>query len=251
MTLVTVDIEGPVATIRLNDSAGRNQLSPRLRAEAIAALDRVAAAPQVRAVVLEGLPDLFCAGGSAEQMLGDREHRVDGVWAFFDAVVRCPVPVVAAARGHAMGGGFLLALYCDVTVLSERSRYAANFVTYGFTPALGATFLLPARLGPALGTELLYSGRSYRGDELAARGAGVRVTAHDRVSAEAQRIALRIAGAPRDVVERLKSQLRAGLAALAADAHEREIADHEATITSSEARRRIRALHADHRAVWP
>lgn len=249
MSVVTLDMAAPVATVRMDDATGQNRLSPELRAGTIAALEQAGGAPDVRAVVLEGLPEIFCAGGSAAQMLGSREHRVDGVWEFLNAVLGCPVPVLAAAQGHALGGGFLLALYCDVTVLSESSRYAANFLTYGFTPALGATYLLPAKLGMALGTELLYSGRSYLGRELADRGAGVRVTADGNVVAQTQRTALRIAQAPREAVERLKAQLREQVGGQAQAAHAREIPDHQATISSAEARRRIQALYADRPVV--
>ncbi|MEU1056496.1 polyketide synthase [Streptomyces sp. NPDC005876] len=242
---VVLEVDGPLATVRLDDAAGHNRLSAPLRTAMADALRDAAADPRVRAVVLEGLPGMFSAGGSVDQMLSPHEQRIVPVWRFLRAVVDCPLPVVAAAQGHALGGGFLLALYCDVTVLSDRSRYAANFLTYGFTPVLGATYLLPAKLGAALGTEMLYSARSYRGRELAERGAGVSVTAHDKVRAEAQRTALRIAQAPRDALERLKAQLREETLGRAQAALAREIPDHEATIGGAEARRRIRALHGE------
>ncbi|WP_256104204.1 polyketide synthase [Streptomyces sp. ODS05-4] len=242
---VGYEVEGPLATVRLADAAGHNRLSDDLRTAMIGALREAAADPRVRVVVLEGLPEIFCAGGSVEQMLRPHERRIVPVWEFLRAVVDCPLPVVAAAQGHALGGGFLLALYCDVVVLSDRSRYAANFLAYGFTPVLGATHLLPAKLGAALGAEMLYTARSYRGRELADRGAGVTVTAHDKVCAEAQRTALRIAQAPRDALERLKAHLRAETLERAEAALAREIPDHEATIGSAEARRRIRTLHGE------
>jgi polyketide biosynthesis enoyl-CoA hydratase PksI len=178
-------------------------------------------------------------------MLGGPQERTWQLWALVESVMDCPVPVVAAAQGHALGGGFLLALYCDATVLSDRSRYSANFLAYGFTPTLGATYLLPAKLGAALGTEMLYSGRGLRGRELSDRGGGVVVARHDQVPAEARRLALRIAQAPRDCLERLKAQLVRETRAQAESAMAREIPDHEATIGGDEARRRIRLLHGE------
>lgn len=242
---VVLEAAPPLATVRLDDAAGHNRLSAGLRSGMIDALREAAADPRVRAIVLEGRPEMFCAGGSIDQMLSTHEQRIRPVWQFLRAVVDCPVPVVAAAQGHALGGGFLLALYCDAVVLGDRSRYAANFLAYGFTPVLGATYLLPAKLGTVLGTEMLYSSRSYRGRELAERGAGVIVTAHDTVCAEAQRTALRIAQAPRDALERLKTQLREATLERAEAALAREIPDHEVTIGSAEARRRIRTLHGE------
>lgn len=242
---VALHCEPPVATVRLHDRAGRNRLSAHVREGVADALARASGDPEIRVIVLEGLPEVFCAGGSVEQMLGGRRTRIDAMWEFLRGVLACPVPVVAAAQGHALGGGFLLALYCDVTVLSDRSRYAANFLAYGFTPILGATYLLPAALGTALGSEVLYSARSYRGAELARRGAGVTVAEHDDVPDETQRLAVRIAHSPKDVLRRLKGQLVQHRLAEAEAALEREIPDHEATIADPESRRMIRGLHGE------
>ncbi|MER5704787.1 polyketide synthase [Micromonospora sp. NPDC002296] len=242
---VLLEVEPPVAVVRLQDVTGRNRISGPLGDGLRAALGRAAAHPEVRAVVLEGLPDVFCAGGSADRMLGGHQQRVVEVWRFLRAVLDCPLPVVAAAQGHALGGGFLLALYCDVAVLSASSRYAANFLTFGFTPTGGATWLLPTVLGRPLGTEMLYTSRSYRGQELADRGAGVRVVAHDRVAAEARATALRIAAAPRACLEEVKAQLAEPVRHAAEAALHRETPAHEATVGTGEAAWRIRMLHGE------
>lgn len=249
MNPVTLRRDGPVATVALRDPANRNRLTPAVRAGLAAAMAEAADDPAVRAVVLTGLPDVFCAGAAADQMLGAHEERTGAVWELLRAVLACPLPVVAAAAGHALGGGLLLALCGDVTVLGDTSRYAANFLTFGFTPVLGATHLLPAAFGPALGAEMLYTGRSYRGRELAERGAGVVVTGHDRVAAEAGRIATRIAQAPRDALVRTKALVAGPRRERVAEAHRRELADHEQTIRSPEARRRIRGLHGQRLAT--
>jgi polyketide biosynthesis enoyl-CoA hydratase PksI len=241
-TLVLLREEPPVAVIRLVDEAGRNRISVGLRSGLIAALRRAAANEANRAIVLAGLPEMFCAGAPAERMLGGRTGRVEEMWELVRSVLECPIPVVAAAQGHAFGGGLLLALYADVTVLSERSRYSANFARYGFTPILGATYLLPAMLGRALGTEMLYTGANYSGRALADRGAGVRVCQHDTVRAVAEQAARDLACAPRQTVELLKRQLRAPVRRAALRALRREAADHEATIATAHARARIREL---------
>jgi polyketide biosynthesis enoyl-CoA hydratase PksI len=244
---MTVELrsEGPLAVVTLAAATDRNRITQELRLGLVRALRTAGSDTSVHAVVLEGLPDIFCAGGPGERILGGPHGRVDEVQEMLDAVLNCPVPVVAAVQGHALGGGFLLALYCDVVVLSESSRYAANFVPFGFTSSLGATYLVPAVLGPALGRELLYTGRTYRGRELRDRGAGVIVTAHDNVRPEAMRTATYVAQGPRDVLLRLKAQLIRGTRADLVAAARSEAADHEETITSAESRRRISTLHGE------
>lgn len=240
---VELHTEAPVATVRLCDEAGSNRFTPELRAGLIAALRAAAADPAVRAVVLEGAPGVFSAGGTTERMLGTHEQRVVELWEMMRAIADCPVPVIAAVQGHALGGGLLLALYCDVAVLNERSRYAMNFLAFGFTSILGASHMVPAAFGRALGAEMIYTSRSYTGRELRDRGTGMRITAPESVLAEAHRIALQAAQAPRPAMELMKSQLVRAVLADAEAALEQEIPDHEETILGEEARRRIRGLH--------
>ncbi|MGH1554694.1 enoyl-CoA hydratase-related protein [Streptomyces sp. L7] len=168
---VAVRLEAPLAHVSLRDAAHGNRITPAARTALPAALAEAAADPGTRVIVLSGLPEIFCSGGTREDLTADGEARTPAGWDFVRAAADCPLPVVAAVQGHAIGGGLLLALYADAVVLSDRSSYAANFLTYGFTPCLGATHVLPAVLGQALGTEMLYTGRPYRGRELLARGA--------------------------------------------------------------------------------
>lgn len=240
---VVLDVAGYVATVSMRDEANQNRITDPVHAGFVGALRDAGADPGVRVVVLRGLPGIFCAGAPVERMLAGPAQRTGRVWAMVAALLDCPVPIVAAVEGHALGGGLLLALYCDLAVFSERSRYSANFLTFGFTPILGATHLLPARLGAALAAEMLYTGRSVTGRELAERGAGVGVVPHEEVLARARRLAVRTAQAPRDTLVRLKTRLAGELRGRAEEALAAEIPDHEATIGSDDARRRIRGLH--------
>jgi polyketide biosynthesis enoyl-CoA hydratase PksI len=230
--LVDVSVKPPLAIVRLRDGEGKNRISVALGQALVAKMDMVAADPAVKVVVLQGLPEIFCTGADVEELLADGVgHTLEG-WNFVRAAANCPLPVVAAAQGHALGGGLLLALYADVTVLSEKSSYAANFVSRGFTPCLGTTYLLPAKLGSALASEMVFTGRAIRGRELADRGTGVSVAAHDRVLDTAETMALRIAQAPRETLVTLKRQLAAAARAQAEAALGREIVDHYATLTA-------------------
>ena len=69
--LVETQLGGPVALIRLTDSVGRNVLTPALDAQVRAAFKRAPADPATRVVLLAGLPDIFCAGGSRADLLGE------------------------------------------------------------------------------------------------------------------------------------------------------------------------------------
>lgn len=240
---VAIRLEAPLAHVTLTDPAHGNRITAAARSALPEALEEAAADPGTRVIVLSGLPDIFCSGGTREDLTSEGEIRTPAGWDFVRAAADCPLPVVAAAQGHAIGGGLLLALYADAVVLSDHSSYAANFLTYGFTPCLGATHLLPAVLGQALGTEMLYTGRPYRGRELAARGAAVNVVAHDKVPSRAYALARRIAQAPRTTLQLLKQELAAPAKDLALAALQRELPHHTTTLSASETRRRIGSLY--------
>ncbi|WP_424216139.1 enoyl-CoA hydratase-related protein (plasmid) [Streptomyces sp. BI20] len=229
-TAVRITLTAPVAEVRLHQPAHHNHITPALRAQLPAALTAAAGHDAVRAIVLSGLPEVFCAGATPEDLTAPGPARTLDGWAFVRAAAECPLPVVAAVRGQAIGGGLLLALYADAVVLSESGTYAANFLAHGFTPCLGSTHLLPAVLGTALGTEMLYTARPYTGRELAARGAGTSFAPHDRVLDRAHATARRVARAPRTTLELLKAQLAAPRRAAAERALAAEIDDHRATL---------------------
>ncbi|WP_331751247.1 polyketide synthase (plasmid) [Streptomyces globisporus] len=241
--MVSIRLDPPLAHVTLQDSVHGNRITPQLRSALPEAMRQAASHPDVRVIVLAGQPQTFCAGGTSEDLTHESgTHSLDG-WDFVRAAADCPLPVVSSVQGHAIGGGLLLALYADAVVLSETSRYCANFLTYGFTPCLGATFLLPSVMGQMLGTEMLYSGRPYLGRELAARGAGVNITAHHLVAHKAVTLAQRMAQAPRLTLELLKQEVVGPARQQALSALGREIANHAATLTSPEVRQRITALY--------
>lgn len=229
--IVQVSVGDPVAVIRLADAANRNVLTPELTSAFTAALDRAVADPSTRVVLVTGLKDIFCAGGPQATLLADPASGATlRLFEMVRSPLLCPLPVVAAMRGHAIGGGLVFGLYADVAVLSERSVYTANFLNYGLMPCMGSTWVLPARLGHALGTEMLLGAARFRGKQLRERAAPVPVVAHDAVEPEAAGLATRIAGAPRKALEYAKAALAATCRVAADDAFKRETHGHLDTL---------------------
>ena len=244
-SVVHLEFEGPVAVVRMADTGRRNTFSADLAAGLVSRFDQAVAREDTRVVLVEGLPELFCAGGSQTELLnfaeGNGTFDTDD---FFRVFAHCPLPVVAAVQGHAIGGGLVLALYADMLVLSERSVYAANFMRYGFTPGMGATHLLPTRFGQVLGQEMLYSAKNYRGAELAARGVSVPVVPHTEVPSVARELAASVARAPRVSLELLKRELSRPLLVASERAIAREVDMHGVSFHLPEVRDRITAAYA-------
>jgi enoyl-CoA hydratase/carnithine racemase len=168
-----------------------------------------------RAVVLEGGARHFSAGASRQALTAAPGDRVTAYAAQVPrALLALPVPVVAAAAGHALGGGLLLALWCDLVVLAEESLYGANFMALGLTPGMGATIAVEEAFGPYLGRDMLLTGRRLTGREIRAAGCPVShaVLPRDDVRRRAMAAAREIAEAPRPALVLLKRMLAASRA---------------------------------------
>jgi polyketide biosynthesis enoyl-CoA hydratase PksI len=244
---VLAEVGEDVATVRMADESGGNAVTSAMASGLPAALEEAVADPATRVVLVTGLPHVFATGAAKDYLL-----RMDRavMEPFMRAFARCPLPVVAAMQGHALGGGLTQGLYADVPVLSERSVYAANFANYGLAPEYGTTWLLTARLGATLGPEMLLTARGYRGAELRARSAPVRVVPHREVLPVSLALARGIARAPRRTLELLKAQLSAQLLRASDEAIAAEIGPHEDAWASPERRRLVAERYGDPEEIW-
>jgi polyketide biosynthesis enoyl-CoA hydratase PksI len=222
--------DAAIAVMEMADREGRNTFTHALVSGLGTALAEVAADPDIKVLVVHGYDAIFCAGGTLEELLTLARHEVTfDAHEFYRALLDCPVPVIAAMQGHALGGGLVFGLYADLVVLSQESIYAANFMKYGITPGMGATLLLPMKLGTLLAGEMLFSARSFHGGTLRERGIGIPVVPRADTLTTALKLAQDLADKPPTALRMLKQALteplRAGLPACIA----REKAMHEAS----------------------
>ncbi len=127
-----------------------------------------------RAIILTGEGKHFCAGAD----LKERKDMDEAAWhaqhhafeAALFAILHCPVPVIAAVNGAAMGGGLELALACDFIYAAETARFALTEVTLGIMPGMGGTQSLPRRVGVARAKELIFTGKPFSAAEAYAWG---------------------------------------------------------------------------------
>ncbi|MEU1299467.1 enoyl-CoA hydratase-related protein [Streptomyces shenzhenensis] len=234
----------PLAEIRLLDHDNHNRMVPPFQAAAEHAFREATRFPRTRVVLVTGLSTAFCAGAAPEELLAENGAAISDAFSFIRCPLMCPLPVVSAVSGPAVGGGFLFALYTDLPVLNQHASYAANFMSYGFVPAMGAAQLLTTKLGYLLGTEMLFTGRPYRGAELHARVPGLSVVPAAQVEETARHTALRIARAPRRSLELLKSRMAKPLRQTSDNTKEEELAGLQETLRNPEVRARINRLYA-------
>lgn len=201
---VLTGTDGAVATITLNRPERLNALDTVTLAALDDAIARVAADDAVRAVILTGSGRGFSAGADVKEWAagepGGEDRPVDDWVSLAHRVIsrlyRLPKPVVAAVNGVAVGGGFDLTLACDFRIAADTARFGAVYVSVGFAPDAGGTFLLPRIVGMTRAKELIYTGRIIGADEALEIGVVSSVVPAADLLAAAGELASRLAAGP-------------------------------------------------------
>ncbi len=194
--IVTIerDAADGVAVLTLNRPEVMNCISLALIETFDRAITELAAADAVRAIVLTGAGDrAFCTGMDLKERASmttvqvARQRR--GLIATLAYLHRCPKPTIAAVNGVAMGGGFELALCCDLIVASESARFALPEVRIGIMPAGGGTQTLTWLVGPARARDLILTGRALTAAEAHQWGIVARLAGQGEARSAATRLA--------------------------------------------------------------
>lgn len=238
-----IDLEHGVLQLTMQDRAHRNTFSNELTGGLIDAFAAIDTHTDCRVVILSGYDSYFASGGTQEGLLamqaGTSRFTSSNLYRL---ALDCRVPVIAAMQGHGIGGGFVFGLFADFVVLSRESVYTTNFMKYGFTPGMGATCIVPRKLGIALGQEMLIAARNYRGVELERRGIAFPVLPRAEVLEYARDLARDVAHKPRAALIALKDHLVADLRRELVEVADQEVALHEATFHAPDVRDRISTL---------
>jgi enoyl-CoA hydratase/carnithine racemase len=210
---VAVEIADHVAVVTLTRPDKHNALDVPMFEQIVAAADRLAREPGVRAVVLHGEGPSFCSGldvvsimaaGNGLDGLVDRARGEVPNW-FQQAGHRwleLPVPVIAALHGNCFGGGLQIALGADIRIAAPGTRLSVMEVKWGLIPDMSITRTLPRLVSIDVAKELTFTGRVFGAAEAERLGVVTRVA--DDPLATARELAAEIAGRSPDAVRAAK-----------------------------------------------
>lgn len=237
------EIEAGIVQVTMQDRVHKNTFSEELIFGLLQAFQAVQADSYYKVVILTGYETYFASGGTQEALLAIYEGKAQFTDRnFYSLALDCQLPVIAAMQGHGIGGGFVLGLFADFIILSRESVYTTNFMKYGFTPGMGATYIVPKKLGFSLAEELLLTAGNYRGAELEKRGLPFPVLPREKVLGHALELARQIAEKPRLSLITLKEHLVAPLREQLPRIVEQELAMHNVTFHQEEVKGKIISL---------
>jgi 2-(1,2-epoxy-1,2-dihydrophenyl)acetyl-CoA isomerase len=215
-------IDSGIAWATLNRPKSLNAFSFAMRDELIRFLQQVEFDDQVRCVVLRGAGGNFMAGGDVKAFTTQIALPPDERRALFEAMChamhpiiylmrRLKKPVVASVEGACAGLGMSLVLASDLAIAADNAVFTLAYVKIGTTPDGGASFFLPRTVGLKRAMEIALL--SDRLDAPTAERHGIvnRVVAPDRLAAETEALAHRLADGPTQAIARTKALLSSAL----------------------------------------
>jgi enoyl-CoA hydratase/carnithine racemase len=211
--------------LTLSNPGARNALHPDMYAAGIQALETAERDASIRAIVLTGADDFFCAGGNLNRLLENRARdpsvqaqSIDLLAQWVLALRTSSKPVIAAVAGAAAGAGCSLALACDLIVAADDAKFVMSYARVGLTPDGGGSWFVAQALPRALATEMLLEAKPVSAERLHALGVVNRLVK----TAQLRDAAIEWA----DELGRGSPNAQARIKALIAQAGARSLADH-------------------------
>ena len=206
---------GPVAQVTLMRGHKLNAVTTPMSERLLTLFSEIDADPAIRVAILAAVGRCFCAGADIHEYAG---HRYTDFVAYQrgnrrlnDLIEGNRKPVIAAVQGPALGGGFELALACDLIIACRDAYFALPEVSLGLVPGGGATYRLTRLIGRNRAKDLAMTGRRWSADEAFAAGvvSAVVQTADDAV-ASARQVADELAGKPPLAIQQVKRLVNDG-----------------------------------------
>lgn len=177
---VQTSVTDGIAVLRV-DNPPINALGPDLRRALVEEMQKAAADPAVRGVVVTGTGRVFIAGADIKKIHEPRVGpQVHDLLTLIDGMHK---PVVAALQGLALGGGYEIAMACHARIAAPGIRVGLPETSLGLIPGAGGTQRLPRLVGPGRALDLIVSGRHVRADEALALGMIDEIAEDDPVAA--------------------------------------------------------------------
>ncbi|MQA99001.1 MAG: enoyl-CoA hydratase [Actinobacteria bacterium] len=254
-SFVSVRREGHVAVITLSRPEAHNAISGAVADDLRLAARKVATDDEAWVVVIAAEGDkAFCVGADLKERgsfdLQDYYDNRRQVREMFGALRAIPQPTIASVFGFALGGGFEIALSCDLIVAAEGTQMGLPEARVGLLPAGGGTQLLTRSLGPARAKEMIFRGRRIDAAEASALALVCAVAPPDRLDRVTMEVALEICRSSPIAVREAKRSIDAALGVSMEEGIEIENASWERVIVSEDRGEGIAAFNEKREARW-
>jgi len=213
MSLVSLQVKDDIGVITLERPEALNAISSSVAESLREVLREVGSRPDIIVAVLTGAGDSFCVGADLKERgnfeIDDWYSNRRQISGMFQALRELPQPSIAAVFGWTLGGGFELALSCDLMVAAEGTRMGLPEAGVGLLPAGGGTLLLARMVGIRRAKEIVYTRRRLEASEGLEMGLVTRSAPAAELQATALELAAEVCGSSPVVVREAKRLIEA------------------------------------------
>jgi enoyl-CoA hydratase len=197
METVRYVVDGPVAVVTIDRPEVRNAVDPPTARALVEAFERFESDPAASVAVLTGAGSTFCAGFDLKALAGGEPFLIEtGPSPMGPARMELGKPVIAAVEGYAVGGGFELALWCDLRVAARDAVFGVFNRRFGVPLVDLGTVRLPRLIGQSRAMDIILTGRPVSGEEAFDIGLGNRLVETGQALSSAVALAGELAGLP-------------------------------------------------------
>ena len=210
---ISVSFEGEqIVVVKLEREDKLNALNLATRKDLADAFTKLGEEERVRVIVLTGGAKAFAAGADLKEFIdaGPIEIMKRRVERYWRAISQVPQPVIAAVNGFALGGGFELAMVCDIIVAGEGAKFGQPEIRVGIMPGSGGTQRILRTAGKYQAMRLCLTGDRISAQEAHAMGLVSDVVADDQVMIKALEMASNIASMPSLAAQQIKEAIVQG-----------------------------------------
>jgi enoyl-CoA hydratase/carnithine racemase len=201
---IKLEYSNNVATITLNLPDKLNSIGVKMIHELIQACDEIEQSGKARVIVITGAGRAFCAGADLDDLKetaasksADLERNLRLWFLLTWRIKNVELPTIAAVNGHALGGGFALAIACDIRIAAEDVRTGTVFVQRGASSAdMGVSWILPRLVGAGRAAELMFTGDIIDAAKAERIGLFNHVVPRDQLMQAAREMAEKLAAGP-------------------------------------------------------
>lgn len=195
---INVWTEGKVGVIQLNRPKNLNALNRKMVEEIVTQLESFDNDRNIRVIVIRGNERTFAAGADIEEMLHESplDFELANPFATWDRIMLIQKPIIASVTGYALGGGFELALHCDLIIAAEDAKFGFPEVNLGVMPGAGGTQFLTRIIGKRKALEWIWFGEHKSAQEAEKLGIVNRIVAPELIFEETMRFAAKLAEQP-------------------------------------------------------
>ena len=207
-----------VATIALNRPEKRNAINEYMGDDLVSCITRCGEDPDIKTIILTGNGSAFCSGGDLDEkeffsqspQLRIKKLLNRALPAFYE-IRRIAKPVIAAVNGPAVGGGFALALACDLVIASNKATFSSHYVLLAMSPDAGVTFTLPRLIGDKRAAWLMFTGEPIDAQSAFEMGFVNELVEADNLLNRADTMAKRLSGSATMAIGKIKELINLSL----------------------------------------